>query len=231
MRMNLKNKRKVFKRRRLIFLIVFFLCFSYLFYKISANISYYYLNYSVKEARQIIDVSLASAVSDEVLNDIKDIELYKITKNSSGEIEMIDYDSFLVNQFLRDISDNIANTLKEEETNTDRIAFYIPLGSITQNPLFNSRGPKIPVRMEVIGSVLSSIKTTVKEYGINNCLIEMVVEVEVTEKVILPVITDTVTITNEFPVSYKIIQGKIPTYYGDSINKSSSIYSLPIENK
>lgn len=229
--MNLKNKQKIFKRRRLVFLIVFFLCFSYLFYKISENISYYYLNYSVKEARQIIDISLASAVSDEILEDIKDIELYKITKNSEGYIEMIDYDSYLVNRFLRDVSDNIANTLKEEENNTDRIAFYIPLGSITQNPLFNSKGPKIPVRMEVIGSVLSSVKTTVQEYGINNCLIEMVVEVEVTEKVILPVITDTVTITNDFPISYKIIQGQIPTYYGDSINKSSNIYSLPIENK
>lgn len=231
MRMILKNKQKTFRRRRIIFLIVFFLCFGYLFYKISENISYYYLNYSVKEARQIIDISLANAFTDDVLELVKDKELYKITKNEAGEIEMIDYDTYLVSAFLRDISDNIADTLKEEETNTDRIAFYIPLGSITQNPLFNSIGPKIPVRMEIIGSVLSSVKTTVTEYGINNCLIEMVVEVEVTEKVILPVITDTVTIVNEFPISYKVIQGKIPTYYGDSINKSSSIYSLPIEQK
>lgn len=231
MRMILKNKQKTFRRRRIIFLIVFFLCFGYLFYKISENISYYYLNYSVKEARQIIDISLANAFTDDVLELVKDKELYKITKNEAGEIEMIDYDTYLVSAFLRDISDNIADTLKEEETSTDRIAFYIPLGSITQNPLFNSRGPKIPVRMEIIGSVLSSVKTTVTEYGINNCLIEMVVEVEVTEKVILPVITDTVTIVNEFPISYKVIQGKIPTYYGDSINKSSSIYSLPIEQK
>lgn len=227
--MHLKNKQKIVKRRMLIFLFLFLICFSYLFYKISENISYYYLNYSIREARKIIDVSLSSAITDEILTSIKDKELYTISKNKDGDIEMIDYDSYLVNLFLKEISDNIATTLKKEEQNTDKIAFYIPAGSITQNPLFNSKGPKIPVKMEAIGSVLSSIKTTVTEYGINNCLIEMSVEVEVTEKVILPIITDTVTITNQFPISYKIIQGKIPTYYGDRIDKASSIYSIPLE--
>ena len=229
-RLHIRRTYKVSKVLLVIFLLIFFLTFFLLrIYdtKISPKIM------TVAEARlkKFTESFLSNNVGyDLFTNDaLKDILV--INKNEAGEIEMIDYDTYLVSAFLRDISDNIADTLKEEETNTDRIAFYIPLGSITQNPLFNSRGPKIPVRMEIIGSVLSSVKTTVTEYGINNCLIEMVVEVEVTEKVILPVITDTVTIVNEFPISYKVIQGKIPTYYGDSINKSSSIYSLPIEQK
>ena len=57
----------------------------------------------------------------------------------------------------------------------------------------------------------------------------MFVSVEVTEKVILPVMTDTIKVKNEIPISYKIIKGKIPTYYGESLNKNSSIYSLPME--
>lgn len=57
----------------------------------------------------------------------------------------------------------------------------------------------------------------------------MVVTIEVTEKVILPMITDNITIVNEIPVSYKIITGKIPTYYGGSLSKNSSLYTIPME--
>lgn len=229
MRMHIKNKKKIFKRRRQIILLIILALFIYLFIKVSDNISYYYMNYSKKEAKQIIEESIGNALTDEVLESIKDKEIFMLTKNDENEIEMIDYNTYEVNMFLRTITDNISNTLKREEKNTEKIAFYIPLGSITQNPIFNSKGPKIPVRIEVIGSVLSSVKTKVTEYGINNCLIEMFVSVEVTEKVILPVMTDTIKVSNEIPISYKIIKGKIPTYYGNSLDKTSSIYSLPME--
>ncbi len=229
MRMHLKNNKKRSKKNRIILLIILFPLLGYLFYTISANISYFYLNYSLREARQIIDNSIDSALTDEVLSSIKDKELFTVSKNDNNEIEMIDYDTYLVNNFLKNVTDNVANTLQREEKNTDRVAFYIPLGAITKNPIFNSRGPKIPVKMEVVGSVLTGIKTEVKEYGINNCLIEMVVTIEVTEKVILPMITDNITVVNEIPVSYKIITGKIPTYYGGSLSKNSSLYTIPME--
>lgn len=229
MRMYLKNNKKILKKRRLIIIFLLILILSFLFYIISINISYFYLNYSVREARQIIENAISSAVTDDILEDIKDKNLFSVTMNSSNEIEMIDYDSYLVNTFLRDVTDNIYNTLKKEEKDTDAIAFYIPLGSILKNPIFNSKGPKIPVRMEIIGSVLSGVEVKVNEYGINNSLIEMVVKVEVSEKVILPMITDDIKVVNEIPFSYKIIKGKIPNYYGDSLNKFSSIYKTPID--
>ncbi|MGN0992961.1 MAG: sporulation protein YunB [Bacilli bacterium] len=229
MKMHLKNSKKKYLRKRFIIVIVCLVLFVYFFLSLSKNVSYYYLSYSEKEARKIIDLSVGNAITDDILADIKDKNLYKVSKNSKGEIEMVDYDSYLVNAFLRDITDNIALSLEKEESNPDKIAFYIPLGSIFQNPILNSKGPKIPVRMEIIGSVLTNINTKVTEYGINNCLIEMYVHVEVKEKVILPVIAKTITITNDLPVSYKIIKGTVPSYYGNSINKDSSIYSIPME--
>ena len=228
MRMHLKNKRQLFVRKRLIFVFLFFILLSYLFVALSENISYYYLSYSEKEARKIIDSAIGTAITNDILADIKDKNLYTVTKNEDGEIEMVDYDSYLVNVFLRDVTENISNALDYAETNPDRIAFYIPLGSIFQNPILNSKGPKIPVRMEVIGSVLTNVNTKVTEYGINNCLIEMTVHIEVREKIILPVIAKTITVTNDLPVSYKIIRGTVPSYFGTSLNKDSSIYSIPV---
>ena len=142
---------------------------------------------------------------------------------------MIDYNSYLVNELLNEISGNILRTIKEKERNYKDVSFYVPMGVITNNPLFVNKGPKIPVRMETIGSVLSGIRTNVKDYGINNSLIEMTIHVEVTERIIPPVMTNELKIENDIPISYKIIKGKVPNYYGDSISKNSSVFTFPVE--
>ena len=115
--------------------------------------------------------------------------------------------------------------LAKEEDKTNSVAFYIPMGSIFQNPVLNNRGPKIPVRMELVGSVITGINSKVKDYGINNSLIEIYVHVEVRERVILPVTAKDVTIVNDIPISYKLIKGKIPTYYSNS----GFSYMMPVE--
>ncbi len=56
--------------------------------------------------------------------------------------------------------------------------------------------------------------TDIKEYGLNNSFIEMSVYVEAKEKIILPIISEDITVTNKIPLSYKIVNGKIPSFYG-----------------
>lgn len=222
MRMRLKKSRGICFRKWVIVLpVLVFVC--YVLGVISRNVSYYYLNYSEKKAKDVIDVAMESGLSSESLNILKDRDLYKVTRNSSNEIIMIDYDSYLVNLFLRDVSNNISNALRDEEGD---VSFYVPLGSVFKNPIINGKGPKIPVRMELLGSVTTNIETKVTEYGINNSLIEMSICVVVKEKVVLPVISNTIKVENSYPISYKVITGKVPVYYGKGISKSSGIYSF-----
>ena len=73
--------------------------------------------------------------------------------------------------------------------------------------------------LKIIGNVTSGIKTDVKEYGINNSLITISSEITVEMMVILPFSSDYVSITNLVPISIKIIQGKVPEFYGGSLVK------------
>lgn len=231
MRMHLKKfrtrKRKI--RIYIIILLIIFLVFFLFINKIGTNISSYYLDYSKREATLIIDSAFNKAVTKEILEEMKEMNLYTISRNNDGEIEMIDYNSYLVNDLLNKISTNIYNIVKKEERTYQNASFYVPAGVITKNPLLADKGPKIPVRMYAIGSVLSSIRTEVKDCGINSSLIEMSVHIEITEKVILPISSEEIKISNDIPLSYKIVKGKVPAYYGEAINKNSSIYSLPVE--
>lgn len=228
--MHLKKykEKKVKNKLKTIFILIIFIVFvSFLILNhIGKKLSNIYLNFAKEEAIEIIDNSLNYAVSEEILKEFKNTNLYIVTKTSENEIATIDYNSYLVNDLLNKISTNLYNNIKKEEKD---VSFYIPLFSFTNNPLLSDKGPKLPVKLKLLGSVISEIKTTVKPCGINSSLIEMTVHVEVKEKVLLPISSEKIKVKNDIPISYKIINGKIPAYYGESINKNSPIYSLPVE--
>lgn len=231
MRMHLKRYRSKKRKIKIIifFIMILFLIILVILNKIGSNLSSYYLEYSKREAIEIIDSSLNNGVNKEVFEEFKQMNLYDVSKNKDGEIETIDYNSYYVNSILKKVNTNIYNSVKKEERSNKDASFYVPLFAISKNPLLATKGPKIPVRMEAIGSVISSVKTKVTSSGINSSLIELSIHVEITEKVILPVISGEIKVTNDIPISYKIISGKVPSYYGDSLYKNSGILSLPVE--
>ena len=69
----------------------------------------------------------------------------------------------------------------------------------------------------MVGNVTSGITTDIKEYGINNSLVTISVEITVEVMVILPFSSDFVSITNYVPIAIKLIQGKVPQIYGGSL--------------
>ena len=227
MRMYLKNNKKKFYLKKIIIILIVISIIIYSIQILGKNLNHYYLNYSENEASRIITNSILESVNEEVLKQLKSKELYTIIYNKDNEIEMIDYDSYLINIFLRDITNNITKSLSKEEEKLNNASFYIPAGSIFQNPLLNNRGPKIPVRMELVGSVITGINSKITDHGINNSLIEIFVHLEVNERVILPVTAKNISVSNDIPISYKIIKGKIPSYYSESSN--NPMYMMPIE--
>lgn len=221
-----KDKKNKFKSFAIIFLII---CISFfvLISKVGKSLNKYYIDYSRREVIEIIDSSLNKAVNYDVLKNMKDKKLYKITRNNKGEIEMIDYNSYYINTLLNDISHNVYNEIKKEERKKGSF-FKIPLFSFTNNPLISDKGPKIPVRIKAIGSNIASIKTKVSNCGINSTLIELSVHLEITEKIILPISSSIIKVKNDIPISYKIVKGKVPSYYG-TFDKSLGYLKMPIE--
>lgn len=216
MRMYLNKNKKRRKKKITIYIISILIILIIIYTYLYKNLNYYYLNYSENEASRIIISTISEAIDDKILKITKEDNLYTFIRNKNGDIEMIDYNSYVMNTFLKDITNNIINALTEKEKSTNKTAFYIPMGSIFQNPILASRGPKIPVKMELIGSVITGIDSKIKEYGINNSLIEIYIHIEVKEKLILPVSEKEIKIVNDIPISYRIIKGQIPSYYGGS---------------
>lgn len=195
---------------------------------------------------------LASKITKYVVNDaytakeydMNENKLFEIIQGSDGEIKTIIYDTMAVNTLLNSITDKVyddfnklesgdieslnirENILTNSATNigSEGIILEIPSGIILDNYLFSNLGPKIPIKISLTGEFESHISTEVKEYGINNALIEMYIDIRVTEQVTVPFLSEKIIIENQIPISLNVINGKIPDYYLNGFDKQSNIY-------
>ena len=151
-------------------------------------------------------------------NNIKfDSDLFTIEKNSNNEIKMITYNSYEARKLVNQITYNIEDSFNEMESVFDGhdkfIVDEIPLGAIFKNPLIRNFGPKIQIRIDIVGDVLSELETEVKPYGINNALVEVRVKLNANARVILPLTTKEINVINVIPISINIVNGSIPEAY------------------
>lgn len=250
-RIHLKKRYRLTKLKKgqvlVISIILILIITLILINKIGKIINVKLMDYAEVEANKVSKTIINYAVNDIVMNDLKTDALFTTLQNKNGDIQAIDFDTGNVNQLLNDISQNILKYFRLlEKGDTEDIDFVkrvlpgshkiedgiimeIPTGLITGNSLLSNVGPKIPVKISMIGDLESSVSTSVDKYGINNAIITINVNIDVSEQVILPMHTKKITISNKIPIAMKVIQGIVPNYYLGGLNANSSLYSLPID--
>ena len=191
-------------------------------------LSFIYINKKVLPVMLEISKDEVKLITNKIINDSVKEELDKgltfdklfITTYEGSKISTIDFDSIIVNRVQNNITNNILNKLKNIDNN---IVYKVPLTYSYNNTFLTNISPKIPVRIHPIGYINSEIKTKVTNYGINNALIEVYIDITVTVQVVLPLISNKVDTKLNIPIAIKLVKGDIPNYFG------SNNYSIPIE--
>jgi len=191
-------------------------------------LSFIYINKKVLPVMLEISKDEVKLITNKIINDSVKEELDKgltfdklfITTYEGSKISAIDFDSIIVNRVQNNITNNILNKLKNIDNN---IVYKVPLTYSYNNTFLTNISPKIPVRIHPIGYINSEIKTKVTNYGINNALIEVYIDITVTVQVVLPLISNKVDTKLNIPIAIKLVKGDIPNYFG------SNNYSIPIE--
>lgn len=146
------------------------------------------------------------------------------------EIISVDYKLNNVYQLLGDTINNLYNNLYELKINNQYYdyktsTYNIPIGYLTDNVLFTNIGPKIKCKVELINKINVNFKTQIKNYGINNSLMELYLVIETQNKIINPLSDQEFKEEYEILIGSRMIIGKIPDYYNGVIESSSSIVS------
>lgn len=244
-KLNLRKKYKISKLNILTIVIVFMIgatCYFLSF--INKEMLPYLFEVSNSEVEDISTIIIQKSVTNDIIKKMNGSDLYQINKDSSNNINSVDFNMVTINTILTDINNNIKYNMKlfkegkldkidlDEELSIYKsnklkkgIIYEIPSGIIFKNTLISNLGPKIPVRIAFNGNVSSNLKTNVKNYGINNSIIEISIHVETTVKTILPFVSDNNIVKADIPISIRIINGNVPNYYSTGLQENSPIIS------
>lgn len=200
------------------------------------------LSYAEAETKKLTILVINKAVTKQI-NNMDTDELFDISYNKDGEITLIDFNSKKTSKILSTMTSLVELNLRAvEEGKIDMlelpdnslsdynmnllekgIIVEVPLGIITNSSLLYNIGPKIPVKLSLVGDVVTGFSSEVVEYGINNALLKLMIDIKVDTKIILPIVSDQITIDCSIPIAMKVIQGKIPSYYIDGFTTKSNI--------
>jgi len=115
------------------------------------------------------------------------------------------------------------NLLSNRDKLNRGIIYEVPLTVNYNNIILSNLSPKVPIKFNIIGNVDSSINSNIKEYGINNALIEISINIKVHMKVIIPFLSENIVVDINLPIASRIINGQVPQYYSGFSNSNLSI--------
>lgn len=247
-RIHLRKKRKNYKKNIFgitifVLLIVIILIINFIGNKITPGV----INYAEMELEKFTSRVINEVISNNI-NDLSFDELFIISKDDNNYVKTIDYNPVSVNKVLGIITNKVDKLLRsvekgealtelssdillnyDKEKLRDGIIFEMAIATIFDNPLLSNIGPKIPVRITLLGTTNSNINTKITSFGINNALVETSIVINVNMQIVLPYKTKKVSLQNSIMVAMKIIEGNIPSYYFNGLSQNSKSYLIPVE--
>ena len=224
--MKLKKCIHLKKSDVLLFVIIMIVIITYIFLKIFSYKSHtILLNYAKRKSTNIISTIINKSIEEVLYNE--DYEnIIELKNDYNDNISDININNKELNKILYSLTENILNSiLKLEEgkyssINTDYIKnenliYYVPLGVILNIPALVNLGPKIPFKIDILSSVNNEELTEIKDYGINNSLIEVKLKINLQVQVILPFTSEIFDVEKFIIIDSKIIGGKVPNNYGN----------------
>jgi len=171
-------------------------------------------------------------ISNENLSKKELNDLINIVKNKNDEIISIDYDVKKSYEVLQNITNElyeiVSKTTYKDITDhdfdiKDDLVLYYPIGLASNSIYFNNLGPKIPIKIKFLSSLVTNINTKVSNYGINNVLVEIYVDIDIEDYIVIPFKKESIKKHYNVLLASKVIMGKVPMYLGGTIENSSPI--------
>ena len=198
----------------LIFVSILVTCFINVFRK---NIESTYENLSLVQCKSIVTKVVNQVVLDSIVDTKIDVE-YEKDELVSYNINQINYLvsslSLKVVSVLDDINNSNYSSLLSGEIKSDvpGIILEIELGRLFNNVFFNGLGSKYPIKFSLLGDVLASSSMKVEEFGLNNALVSLYLDLSFDFALTLPLTKKYDELDIKIPLSINMIEGDVPSF-------------------
>ena len=242
-----KSTNKQFNTMKNKLFIVFFCCLFnafLLFFVYTKHLQDDVITVLQEKIDKVIYQFFTDLITDDVINLESTQDILEITKNSKEEIISVEYNLEKTYKILTDTSVILKEALSSFENGLINVTLYdeyitssnhglimnIPLFLGSNNVFLTNLGPKIPLKVNFSGNLLTNIKTKVTDYGLNNALLEIYVTVEMDKLLITPVVLDKDKFYYDILIGAVVVHGSVPNFYGGEYLSSSSILDIPLSN-
>ncbi|MBE6148335.1 MAG: hypothetical protein E7167_02435 [Firmicutes bacterium] len=180
--------------------------------------------YFQKDVYNVLNKMVYESMSKNNIEDI--LEIYK---NDAGEILYVDYNLKKSYKLLDEVSNIIKNNLDDNFDLNKGIVYKVPFLIGSNSAFFSNLGPKITIKINYVNSILTNVYTKITNYGLNNALVEAYIKITIEGKIITPISSKKKSVAYDLLISSKIINGRLPNFYGNYLTSNSSIFDVPIK--
>ncbi len=192
------------KKRRIIYLIIFII------FLINFNQSYFdesVIEYVKIQTKSFYEENIINALASSLTED----DLIKLKYDEYGNVIYAYLDVIKAQNIRIDSSLKLNDLSKKLEEQTNYI--NVPVGYTFTRKFFFSDGMKIPVKLSIYNAYETKIVSNVLDYGINNQLYEIYLNIKVDVYVQIPLQKENITLDNNILLCSGILNNDIPNYY------------------
>lgn len=160
---------------------------------------------------KIVSVTLINeAVLEELnKNDIDYSEMIILDKDQSGRVVYINTDMKKINY----LKSTITLSVQKKLACVKKKEFYIPLGSLTGTEILNGRGPRVPLKVNLSGSVITDLKSKFESGGINQTKHQIYLEISTKVCAFIPGYPVDTSVDTSILISETVLVGDIPQFF------------------
>ena len=163
---------------------------------------------------------LQEAITENVVEEIDIESMYLITENADKKITNVLINTAQVNKILALVNESLESNI----TKLGEEQIRLPISIILGETIFTKIGPDITLRILPIGKYECDVISNVSEYGINNSLFEIYINVKLNIETIIPLKRNQASVECKIPLVMQVVQGEVPRYYYNTDKLVPDVY-------
>ena len=161
-----------------------------------------------KKAQEIVIIEVNKITTENVLK-YEESDMIKIIRDDDGNIKLLQVNSTPLNNMISEITNDIQFALSDSNT----INTGIPFGSITGIKYISGIGPKIPLKISLIGTIDTKIRNEFDDAGINQTIHRLWLDINCKLTILTPYKVEETEVKNEVILSENVVIGGVPNVY------------------
>ncbi len=213
MRLKLRFMSKSRRTKSLIIITAITIIITVICYKINDDLRPVLIAYCDYEARTLAMRTINQTILNEFGGQVNYGDLMNVKTDSEGKVVMLQADTITLNKLSARIAIDVQKNI--QDTSSNGINTYVPLGVVLKNDFFAYMGPKVKFKMEPAGTAYTTYRSQFEAAGINQTRHTIYIDVTIDIYVVIPLYRNSITVTSSVPIAENIIVGDVPNTYMD----------------